>query len=86
MNTTTYTLVLGLIFAKAQNKFQDPAKRRRVIVDLINAEAWTVLGADPGERFEVVLPDNAQDQPAARPAGCFSPATPCACAGHCTGS
>ena len=29
---------LGLIFNKAQNKFQDPAKLRRVIVDLIDAE------------------------------------------------
>lgn len=76
---------LGLIFAKAQNKFQDSAKLRRVIVDLINAEAWAVLGADPGERLEVVLPDNAQEQPAARPPGCFSPATPCACEGHCIG-
>lgn len=26
---------LGLIFAKAQNKLQDPAKLRRVIADLI---------------------------------------------------
>ena len=37
---------LGLIFGKAQNKFQDPAKLRRVIVDLIGAETWTILGAD----------------------------------------
>ena len=29
---------LGLIFGKAQNKFQDPAKLRRVIVDLIDAK------------------------------------------------
>ena len=29
---------LGLIFGKAQNKFQDPAKLRRVIVDLIDTE------------------------------------------------
>ena len=35
---------LGLIFGKAQNKFQDPAKLRRVIVDLIDAETWTVSG------------------------------------------
>ncbi len=27
--------MLGLIFGKAQNKFQDPAKLRRVIVDLL---------------------------------------------------
>ncbi len=37
---------LGLIFNKAQNKFQDPAKLRRVIVDLINEEDWSSLGAD----------------------------------------
>jgi len=30
--------LLGLIFAKAQNKFQDPAKLRRLIVDLIDKE------------------------------------------------
>jgi hypothetical protein len=29
---------LALIFGKAQNKFQDPAKLRRVIVDLIDNE------------------------------------------------
>jgi len=29
---------LGLIFGKAQNKFQDPAKLRRVIADLIDKE------------------------------------------------
>ena len=37
---------LGLIFGKAQNKFQDPAKLRRLVVDLINAENWTILCAD----------------------------------------
>ena len=37
---------LFLIFGKAQNKFQDPAKLRRVIVDLIDAETGTILGAD----------------------------------------
>lgn len=37
---------LGLIFAKAQNKFQDPAKLRRVVADLIDTETWTILGAD----------------------------------------
>jgi type I restriction enzyme M protein len=53
---------LGLIFAKAQNKFQDPAKLRRVIVDLIDAETWTVLGADvKGDAYEGLLEKNAQD-------------------------
>ena len=53
---------LGLIFGKAQNKFQDPAKLRRVIVDLIGAETWTILGADvKGDAYEGLLEKNAQD-------------------------
>jgi len=53
---------LGLIFAKAQNKFQDPAKLRRVIADLIDAETWTILGADvKGDAYEGLLERNAQD-------------------------
>lgn len=53
---------LGLIFGKAQNKSQDPAKLRRVIVDLIGAETWTVLGADgKGDAYEGLLEKNAQD-------------------------
>jgi type I restriction enzyme M protein len=53
---------LGLIFNKAQNKFQDPAKLRRVIVDLINEEDWSSLGADvKGDAYEGLLEKNAQD-------------------------
>jgi type I restriction enzyme M protein len=53
---------LGLIFGKAQNKFQDPAKLRRLMVDLINAENWTILGADvKGDAYEGLLEKNAQD-------------------------
>jgi len=53
---------LGLIFAKAQNKFQDPAKLRRVIADLIDTETWTILGADvKGDAYEGLLERNAQD-------------------------
>lgn len=53
---------LGLIFGKAQNKFQDPAKLRRVIADLIDAETWTILGADvKGDAYEGLLERNAQD-------------------------
>ena len=33
--------MLGVIFRKAQNKIQDPAKLRRLIVDLIDKEEWT---------------------------------------------
>ncbi|NKE64838.1 SAM-dependent DNA methyltransferase [Ramlibacter sp. RBP-2] len=53
---------LGLIFGKAQNKFQDPAKLRRVIADLIDAETWTILGVDvKGDAYEGLLEKNAQD-------------------------
>jgi type I restriction enzyme M protein len=53
---------LALIFNKAQNKFQDPAKLRRVIVDLIDDEDWTSLGADvKGDAYEGLLEKNAQD-------------------------
>src|SRR5881396_317823 len=34
--------MLGLIFRKAQNKIQDPAKLQRLIVDLIDRETWTM--------------------------------------------
>ena len=47
---------LGLIFGKAQNKFQNPAKLRRLVVDLINAENWTILEADvKGDAYERLL-------------------------------
>ena len=53
---------LALIFGKAQNKFQDPAKLRRVIVDLIDAENWSAMGADvKGDAYEGLLERNAQD-------------------------
>lgn len=35
-----------VIFRKAQNKSQDPAKLRRLIVDLIDKEQWSSLSAD----------------------------------------
>ncbi len=53
---------LALIFNKAQNKFQDPAKLRRVIVDLINGEDWSAMGVDvKGDAYEGLLEKNAQD-------------------------
>ena len=56
------TGTLGLIFAKAQNKFQDPAKLRRLVVDLIDAENWSALGVDvKGDAYEGLLEKNAQD-------------------------
>ncbi len=38
--------LLGLIFNKSQNKFQDPSKLRRLVVDLIDKENWSVMSAD----------------------------------------
>ena len=38
--------MLGVIFRKAQNKIQDPAKLRRLIADLIDKEEWSSLSAD----------------------------------------
>ena len=53
---------LGLIFGKAQNKFQDPAELRRVIVQLINEEEWSPMSADvKGEAYEGLLEKTAQD-------------------------
>ena len=54
--------MLGVIFRKAQNKIQDPAKLRRLIVDLIDREQWTALDADvKGDAYEGLLEKNAQD-------------------------
>src|SRR3990170_6233765 len=32
--------MLGVVFRKAQNRIQDPAKLRRLIVDLMDQEEW----------------------------------------------
>ncbi|HEY8468345.1 MAG TPA: class I SAM-dependent DNA methyltransferase [Longimicrobiales bacterium] len=54
--------MLGLIFRKAQNRIQDPAKLRRLIVDLIDKEQWLALSADvKGDAYEGLLEKNAQD-------------------------
>ncbi|HEC99483.1 MAG TPA: SAM-dependent DNA methyltransferase [Proteobacteria bacterium] len=54
--------LLGLIFNKSQNKFQDPAKLRRLIVDLIDKEDWSMMSADvKGDAYEGLLEKNAQD-------------------------
>lgn len=54
--------MLGLIFNKSQNKFSDPAKLRRLIVDLINKENWSMMSADvKGDAYEGLLEKNAQD-------------------------
>jgi len=54
--------LLGLIFNKAQNKFQDPAKLRRLLVDLMDKENWSIMSADvKGDAYEGLLEKNAQD-------------------------
>jgi type I restriction enzyme M protein len=54
--------MLGVIFRKAQNKIQDPAKLRRLIVDLIDKESWSSLSADvKGDAYEGLLQKNAED-------------------------
>jgi len=54
--------MLGVIFRKAQNKIQDPAKLRRLVADLIDREEWSSLEADvKGDAYEGLLEKNAQD-------------------------
>ena len=54
--------MLGLIFEKAQNRIQDPAKLRRLIVELIGREDWSAMAADvKGDAYEGLLEKNAQD-------------------------
>lgn len=52
---------LGVIFRKAQNKIQDPAKLKRLI-DLIGGETWLGMDVDlKGDIYEGLLEKNAQD-------------------------
>ncbi|MBI4556715.1 MAG: SAM-dependent DNA methyltransferase [Candidatus Hydrogenedentes bacterium] len=54
--------MIGVIFRKAQNKIQDPAKLRRLVADLIDREQWTSLDADvKGDAYEGLLQKNAED-------------------------
>ena len=53
--------LLGVIFRKAQNKIQDPAKLKRLVL-LINGETWVGLDVDvKGEIYEGLLEKNAED-------------------------
>lgn len=55
------TGLLGVVFRKAQNKIQDPAKLKRII-ELINGEVWIGLDIDvKGEIYEGLLQKNAED-------------------------
>jgi type I restriction enzyme M protein len=54
--------MLGVIFRKAQNKIQDPAKLRRLVADLIDKEQWVTPDADvKGDAYEGLLEKNAED-------------------------
>jgi type I restriction enzyme M protein len=54
--------MLGLIFRKSQNKIQDPAKLRQLIVELIGKEQWLSMASDvKGDAYEGLLERNAQD-------------------------
>ncbi|GAA4123650.1 class I SAM-dependent DNA methyltransferase [Knoellia locipacati] len=55
--------VIGTIFRKAQNRIQDPAKLRRLIVDLIDKEKWSESGTDiKGDAYEELLSKGASDK------------------------
>ena len=54
--------LLGVVFRKAQNRIQDPAKLKRLIDDLIDRETWMTLDADvKGDAYEGLLEKNAAD-------------------------
>ena len=53
---------LGIVFRKAQNRIQDPAKLRRLIVELIDKENWSAAGVDiKGDAYEELLAKGAED-------------------------
>ncbi len=53
---------LGVIFRQAQNRIQDPAKLKRLIVDLIGQENWSATGTDiKGDAYEELLAKGAED-------------------------
>jgi len=55
------TGMLGIIFRKSQNRIQDPAKLKRLIM-LTNDETWVGLDIDvKGEIYEGLLQKNAED-------------------------
>lgn len=54
---------LGVIFRKAKNRIQDPAKLKRLITDLINKEQWSATGTDlKGDAYEQMLAKGASDK------------------------
>jgi len=56
--------MLGQIFKRARAEIQDPAKLRRLIVDLIDREDWYALDADvKGDIYEGLLQKSAAESP-----------------------
>ena len=56
------TGTLGVIFRKAQNKIQDPAKLKKLITDFIDKENWSAAGVDiKGDAYEGLLAKGAED-------------------------
>ncbi len=54
--------IIGVIFRKAQNRIQDPAKLKKLIADLIDKENWLSLEVDvKGDAYEGLLEKNAAD-------------------------
>lgn len=54
---------LGTIFRKAQNRIQDPAKLKRLVVDLIDKENWSASGTDlKGDACDELLSKGASDK------------------------
>jgi type I restriction enzyme M protein len=53
--------LIGVIFRKAQNKIQDPAKLRRLIADLIDKEESSLDTDVKGDAYEGLLQRNAED-------------------------
>ncbi|MGH3927612.1 MAG: N-6 DNA methylase, partial [Pseudonocardiaceae bacterium] len=53
---------LGVIFRKAQNRIQDPAKLKQLIADFIDKENWSASGTDiKGDAYESLLARGADD-------------------------
>ena len=54
--------MLGVIFRKAQNRIQYPAKLRWLVADLIDREQWMALDGDvKGDAYEGLRQKNAED-------------------------
>ena len=52
---------LGVIFRKAQNRIQEPALLRKLIVDLVGSETWSIGGDLNGDAYEGLLQKSASD-------------------------